>query len=177
MQWGFPNSNRVSKVCPAQASVRFKGIGRSRRLLGRTHNSSRLDKYRTLGSNSCRVAARNASAASNPGSGNRILMAAHFRSIVALPGTSYHGTFTLVSEDMEGTNPKLDVRDQDGVKWKVKLGPEGRPEVAAHVFYGQPTISPRKITFSQTCRSRVCLVISIAVRIWSGQMERCTTCG
>ncbi len=41
------------------------------------------------------------------------------------------GTFTFVQEDMEGSNPKLDVRDQDGVKWKVKLGAEARPEVAA----------------------------------------------
>jgi hypothetical protein len=32
---------------------------------------------------------------------------------------------------MEGTNPKIDVRDQDGIKWKVKLGAEARPEVAA----------------------------------------------
>lgn len=41
------------------------------------------------------------------------------------------GTFTFVSEDMAGTNPKFDVQDQDGVKWKVKLGAEARPEVAA----------------------------------------------
>lgn len=45
-----------------------------------------------------------------------------------------HGPFTFVAEDMEGTNPKMDVRDQDGVKWKVKLGPEARPEVAATRF-------------------------------------------
>ena len=32
---------------------------------------------------------------------------------------------------MKGTNPKFDVRGQDGVKWKVKLGAEARPEVAA----------------------------------------------
>jgi hypothetical protein len=41
------------------------------------------------------------------------------------------GTFTFIQEDTEGSNPKLDVRDQDGVKWKVKLGAEARPEVAA----------------------------------------------
>jgi len=45
-----------------------------------------------------------------------------------------HGTFTFLAEDTEGTNPKLDVRDQDGVKWKVKLGPEASPEVAASRF-------------------------------------------
>jgi hypothetical protein len=34
-------------------------------------------------------------------------------------------------EDSEGTNPKFDVRDQDGTKWKVKLGVEARPETVA----------------------------------------------
>ena len=41
------------------------------------------------------------------------------------------GPFTFVAEDMEGSNPKFDVHDADGVKWKVKLGAEARPEVAA----------------------------------------------
>nr|AEQ20286.1 hypothetical protein [uncultured bacterium CSLG7] len=39
--------------------------------------------------------------------------------------------FTFIKEDMDGSNPKFDVSDQDGVKWKVKLGAEARPEVAA----------------------------------------------
>lgn len=46
-------------------------------------------------------------------------------------GHQPHGPFTFLQEDMEGSNPKLDIRDQDGVKWKVKLGAEARPEVAA----------------------------------------------
>src|SRR5271168_1169735 len=29
-----------------------------------------------------------------------------------------HGPFTFVKEDLDGSNPKYDVRDQDGVKWK-----------------------------------------------------------
>jgi len=37
----------------------------------------------------------------------------------------------FVSEDLHGTNPKFDVRDADGTKWRAKLGPEARPEVAA----------------------------------------------
>lgn len=41
------------------------------------------------------------------------------------------GTFTFDKEDMNGTNPKFDVHDQDGVKWKVKLGEEARPETVA----------------------------------------------
>ena len=42
-----------------------------------------------------------------------------------------HSVFTFVKEDLQGTNPKFDVRDENGVKWKVKLGVEARPEVAA----------------------------------------------
>lgn len=39
--------------------------------------------------------------------------------------------FTFLEEDMNGTNPKMDVRDADGKKWRVKEGEEARPEVAA----------------------------------------------
>lgn len=42
-----------------------------------------------------------------------------------------HGKFVFVKEDLDGTNPKFVVRDQDGVKWKVKLGNEARPETVA----------------------------------------------
>jgi hypothetical protein len=46
-----------------------------------------------------------------------------------------HGpTFTFEKEDMNGTNPKLDVRDSDGVKWKLKLGTEAQPETTASRF-------------------------------------------
>lgn len=45
-----------------------------------------------------------------------------------------HGPFTFEKEDMEGTNPKFDVHDSDGVKWKVKMGVEAQPEVAASRF-------------------------------------------
>jgi hypothetical protein len=39
--------------------------------------------------------------------------------------------FTFVKEDLDGTNPKLDVRDENGVKWKIKLGSEVHAETAA----------------------------------------------
>ena len=39
--------------------------------------------------------------------------------------------FTFIEEDRGGTNPKFDVRDTAGVKWKVKLGLEARPETVA----------------------------------------------
>src|SRR5581483_10113120 len=39
--------------------------------------------------------------------------------------------FRFVKEDLDGTNPKFVIRDRDGVTWKVKLGPEARPETAA----------------------------------------------
>ena len=42
-----------------------------------------------------------------------------------------HPPFTFDKEDMEGSNPKFDVRDRDGVKWKVKLGAEAKPETVA----------------------------------------------
>jgi hypothetical protein len=39
--------------------------------------------------------------------------------------------FTFVDEDMNGTNPKMNVRDENGKKWRVKAGEEARPEVVA----------------------------------------------
>ncbi len=51
------------------------------------------------------------------------------------PGGKEHApkgqVFTFVKEDLNGTNPKYDVTDQDGVKWKIKLGAEAKPETAA----------------------------------------------
>src|SRR4051812_19690214 len=42
-----------------------------------------------------------------------------------------HGSLTFVAEDPGGTSPKFEVRDEDGTKWKVKLGPEAQPETVA----------------------------------------------
>jgi len=42
-----------------------------------------------------------------------------------------HGPFTFEKEDRDGTSPKFTVHDAGGVKWKVKLGLEARPETAA----------------------------------------------
>ena len=39
--------------------------------------------------------------------------------------------FVFEAEDHSGTNPKFDVRDSRGRKWRVKLGEEVRPEVVA----------------------------------------------
>jgi len=39
--------------------------------------------------------------------------------------------FSFVDEDLDGTNPKFNVKSDDGVKWKIKLGAETRPETAA----------------------------------------------
>lgn len=44
------------------------------------------------------------------------------------------GPFEFVKEDMNGTNPKFTVKDPNGVKWKVKLGPEVRSETVATRF-------------------------------------------
>jgi hypothetical protein len=45
-----------------------------------------------------------------------------------------HGQLTFIKEDLNGTSPKFDAKDQDGVKWKVKLGVEARPETVASRF-------------------------------------------
>jgi hypothetical protein len=50
------------------------------------------------------------------------------------PGGKGHvppATFVFEKEDMKGSNPKFVVRDSSGVRWKIKLGPEARPETAA----------------------------------------------
>ena len=39
--------------------------------------------------------------------------------------------FTFEAEDLNGSNPKFDVIDGDGVKWTVKMGDEASPETAA----------------------------------------------
>lgn len=39
--------------------------------------------------------------------------------------------FTYEKEDMSGTNAKFDLRDENGEKWRVKLGNEARPETVA----------------------------------------------
>lgn len=42
-----------------------------------------------------------------------------------------NGQFVFVKEDMKGTSPKFDVKDDQGVEWKVKLGQEPQSETAA----------------------------------------------
>jgi hypothetical protein len=49
------------------------------------------------------------------------------------PGGNGRGpgdNFTFLEESKTGTSPKFDVRDENGVKWKVKLGPEAKTETA-----------------------------------------------
>ncbi len=46
-------------------------------------------------------------------------------------GHTPHTTYTFEKEDMDGTSPKFIVRDENGVKWKVKMGAEARPETVA----------------------------------------------
>lgn len=41
------------------------------------------------------------------------------------------GTYKFVEEDLKGTNPKIVVKDRNGVKWTVKMGAEAKPETAA----------------------------------------------
>src|SRR5262245_53026793 len=53
------------------------------------------------------------------------------------PGGREHApgdSFTFLKEDLDGSNPKYTVTDAAGVKWKVKLGEEAKPETAATRF-------------------------------------------
>ena len=45
-----------------------------------------------------------------------------------------HTTYTFVKEDMDGTSPKFIVHDENGVKWKVKMGHEVHSETVASRF-------------------------------------------
>ncbi len=47
---------------------------------------------------------------------------------------SPHTTYTFEKEDMDGTSPKFIVHDENGVKWKVKMGHEVRAETVASRF-------------------------------------------
>ena len=42
-----------------------------------------------------------------------------------------NGTYTFEKEIMQGTSPKFDVKDAQGVKWRAKLGEEVQAETAA----------------------------------------------
>lgn len=42
--------------------------------------------------------------------------------------------YTFVKEQSSGSNPKFVVKDSKGTEWKVKLGPEAKPEVVASRF-------------------------------------------
>jgi len=41
------------------------------------------------------------------------------------------GKFTFVKEDKQGTSPKFEIVDEQGVRWKAKLGEETKSETAA----------------------------------------------
>jgi len=50
------------------------------------------------------------------------------------PDGGPHGDYTFVKEDMNGSNPKIVVRDGDHIKWTVKMGAEAQPETVASRF-------------------------------------------
>jgi hypothetical protein len=61
------------------------------------------------------------------------------RNIAALdlyygPGGKQHapvGKFKFIKEDLKGSQPKIDLVDEAGTKWKAKLGKEAQPEIVA----------------------------------------------
>ena len=42
-----------------------------------------------------------------------------------------NGKFTFVKEDLQGTSTKFDIKDEQGVQWRVKLGQEPESETSA----------------------------------------------
>ena len=42
-----------------------------------------------------------------------------------------NSTYTFLKEDLKGSQPKFEVKDSHGVRWKAKLGTEARPETVA----------------------------------------------
>lgn len=42
-----------------------------------------------------------------------------------------NGKYTFVKEELDGTSPKFDVDDEQGMRWRVKLGAEPQAETAA----------------------------------------------
>jgi hypothetical protein len=58
----------------------------------------------------------------------------HTRDLFYGPGGKSHrpgSMLQFVKEDLGGSNPKFSARDENGVKWKVKMGHEARPETVA----------------------------------------------
>jgi len=58
----------------------------------------------------------------------------HTRDLFWGPGGQEHapkGKLTFIEEKLKGVNPKFDVRDEDGIRWGVKLGNEAQPETVA----------------------------------------------
>jgi hypothetical protein len=56
------------------------------------------------------------------------------RDLLYGPGGKAHeprGKFRFIEEDFSGSNPKFKVEDEQGVKWRVKLGKEAQPETSA----------------------------------------------
>ena len=69
--------------------------------------------------------------------------------------------FHFIEEDRDGTNPKFTVKDARGIKWKVKLGEEARPETAA-TRLGPPVTSQISITIGRISTSQVCRNLAAA---------------
>lgn len=63
-----------------------------------------------------------------------------------------YSTSTFFDEDKKGTNPKLHVIDERGVKWRVKLGAEARPETAASRLLWAVGYSPNEFYFVPTLK-------------------------
>lgn len=78
-----------------------------------------------------------------------------------------HGPFTFIKEDLDGSNPKFSVEDASGVKWKVKLGDEARPETVVSRLVWAVGYHTDWDYFMPGFKSRKCRCSCIAARNWS----------
>src|ERR1700681_1029184 len=82
------------------------------------------------------------------------------------PGHQPHGPFKFVKEDLKGSNSKYLITGGDGVKWKIKLGEEARPETAASRlvwaagYFADEEYFVPDLKVDKTCR-RTCVVVRI----------------
>jgi hypothetical protein len=69
------------------------------------------------------------------------------------PGTN----FKFIAESMTGTAAKFDVEDENGARWKVKLGPEAKGETLQRASCGSGLLRRRKLPAPVQCRNETAL--------------------
>jgi len=82
------------------------------------------------------------------------------------PGAKYK----FKKEDMNGTSPKFDVEDDQGIKWRVKLGQEPRAETAAtRLLFAAGYFVDEDYYVDELLRRRVATVKARAILCYRGR--------